>query len=415
MLFATPPIESGKTLQYKLIKTDGTVTQNWTSSGVTERQIDATANESIYQVDVVLATSYEGHIFWKTNDSPPVTYSEVINHWMDSSRAANLDILARRVEIPAAPTFTAASGILNTGIKYYRITSLHPWGESMPSAEASISTFQLATPVNEAFTTGAGTLAPGTYYYRVSALNAVGETLASAETSHTIAGVGGVNVNWGAVSGATGYKIYGRATGAELLIATVSAVVTWLDDGSITPSGALPAENNTNGLNINWVAVANAIGYKIYGRETGLEQLLATVGLVTTWADDGSVTPSGALPTETSAGLESMLDTVLSLLNSFSATISSFTFSGNSVIATQSYPSGEVIYNSSNSKISFATTLVQAVSDYWNDVWLTFKSGANANQTKKVVGYDGTTNFITVASQFTNIPGDGDAFELVNK
>lgn len=103
----------------------------------------------------------------------------------------------------------------------------------------------LATPVNVAFTAGAGTLPIATYYYRVSAINAIGETLASTETSLALGVIGGVNVNWGAVAGATGYKVYGRSTGAELLIATVGAVATYLDGGSITPAGALPASNTT--------------------------------------------------------------------------------------------------------------------------------------------------------------------------
>lgn len=415
MLFSTPPIESGKTLQYKLIETDGTITQNWTSTGVTERQIDAAANESIYQIELTLATDYEGHIWWKTNDSPPVTYSETINNWMNSDRASYLDTLARRVEIPDPVTFTAAAGTLTTGIKYYRITALHPWGESLPSEEVGISTFQVETPTNEAFSTGAGTLAPGTYYYRVSAINAVGETEASTETSHVLGGVGGVNVNWGAVSGATGYKIYGRTTGAELLMDTVGAVTTWLDDGSITPSGALPAENTTNGLNVNWVAVDNAIGYKVYGRDTGAEELLDTVGLVTTWLDDGSVTPSGAMPTETTAGLESMLDAIITAVTDMKVIVDQLQFSGDAVKATQVYPEGEVIYNASNTQASFATTLTEATSDYWIETWLRFTSGLNEGQIRKVVGYDGTTNFITVSSGFTNLPENGDTFELVNK
>lgn len=106
-------------------------------------------------------------------------------------------------------------------------------------------TDQIRTPVNTAHTSGAGTLGAGTYYYRVSAVNANGETLASTETSIVLGGTGGVNVNWGKVSGATGYKIYGRATGSQQLLATVGDVSTWLDSGAISPSGALPVENTT--------------------------------------------------------------------------------------------------------------------------------------------------------------------------
>lgn len=110
----------------------------------------------------------------------------------------------------------------------------------------------LSTPTNAAFSTAGtgGSLVPATYYYRVSALSATGETLASTETSQVV-GAGTntntVTVNWGAVSNATGYKVYGRTTGAELLIATVGAVTTYIDTGAITPAGALPAANTTGG------------------------------------------------------------------------------------------------------------------------------------------------------------------------
>lgn len=114
-------------------------------------------------------------------------------------------------------------------------------GELMASVISNLRIYiSVAPPVNAAFTQGAGTLAAGTYYYRVTALVAGGETTPSAETSLEITINQGVNVNWGAITGATGYKIYGRSTGAELLIATVGEVTTYLDDGSITPSGAMP-------------------------------------------------------------------------------------------------------------------------------------------------------------------------------
>lgn len=98
-------------------------------------------------------------------------------------------------------------------------------------------------------TTGGSLPAATTHSYRVSAINATGETLASAAVTVTT-GAGSTNantVNWSAVDFATGYKVYGRTGGAELLIAEVGAVTSYVDDGSITPSGALPAANTTNG------------------------------------------------------------------------------------------------------------------------------------------------------------------------
>ena len=116
----------------------------------------------------------------------------------------------------------------------------------------------ITTPVNTSFTAGAGYLVAGTYFYRVSAVTPSGETLASSETSLVLSVTGGVNVNWGAVTGATGYKIYGRATGAELYIATVGTVTTYLDNGTITPAGSLPA-TNTTGTNDNFPTMWNTL------------------------------------------------------------------------------------------------------------------------------------------------------------
>lgn len=122
----------------------------------------------------------------------------------------------------------------------------------------------LATPVNGTFTPGTGTLATGTYYYRVSAINNSGETLASIETSLAITGPAGVNITWGAVTGASGYKIYGRTTGTEQLLAIVGPVTTFLDNGSLTPSGALPGSNTTGPVSSKFIGVTNFKGRAFY-------------------------------------------------------------------------------------------------------------------------------------------------------
>lgn len=130
----------------------------------------------------------------------------------------------------------------------------------------------LATPVAAAFsasTTG-GNLVADAYYYRVSAINANGETLAFAQVSQVVGGTffGRVTVNWTAVTGATGYKVYGRTNNTELLIATVGLVTTYIDDGSITPAGALPTSNTTaectkeiDPYEITWVGVEQDSGW----------------------------------------------------------------------------------------------------------------------------------------------------------
>ena len=127
-------------------------------------------------------------------------------------------------------------------------------GKGTPSS-AAIALAPLATPVNSAFSTlsTGGSLAQSTtYFYRVTAVNATGETLASTETSQVVGASGTatntVTVNWGAVAGATSYKVYGRTTGAETLItASVGTVGTTYTDTGSALSGALPAANTTAG------------------------------------------------------------------------------------------------------------------------------------------------------------------------
>lgn len=149
-------------------------------------------------------------------------------------------------------------------------------------AQSTLLFATLATPVNAAFSTATtgGTLPAGTQSYRVSALDgAGGETLASTATTQATTGATStVTVNWGAVTGATGYKVYGRTVGGEQLLVTLGNVTTWTDTGSATASGALPTENTTGKGEATSTNVVLAAGAK------------AHVGL---FGDAGSLLPAG--------------------------------------------------------------------------------------------------------------------------
>lgn len=123
--------------------------------------------------------------------------------------------------------------------------------------------------VTLATSTSGGTLAAATYYYRVSVFDDSGETLASVEKSIATTGATStVTMSWADIEGAKGYKVYGRTTGAELLLATYTlsstswdsdpvgdgTATSWTDDASLTPSGALPAGN----INIRAMDAVNA-------------------------------------------------------------------------------------------------------------------------------------------------------------
>lgn len=118
---------------------------------------------------------------------------------------------------------------------------------------------RLVTPSGVAATPTGGS---GTNYsYRVSALTHDGETEASA--SVTCSGGAALSVSvyntisWAAVPGAYAYKIYGRTSGSELLLKTLTVAEiadryqgSWQDTGALTPSGALPAVNATANVSI---------------------------------------------------------------------------------------------------------------------------------------------------------------------
>ena len=130
----------------------------------------------------------------------------------------------------------------------------------------------LSPPVISSVTTATngGTVPAGTLYYVVTAINDNGETLGSAEVPVTSTGATSANtVNWTAVVTppgvypVTGYKIYQGPTGAELLLATVGLVTTYVDTGAITPAGALPSTNtsvlctkNVDFRLVKWVGIS---------------------------------------------------------------------------------------------------------------------------------------------------------------
>jgi uncharacterized protein YkvS len=110
----------------------------------------------------------------------------------------------------------------------------------------------LATPSGVAVTP-VGTAGSTTYGYRISAINGNGETIAATTVSTatgnaTLSATNYNRITWSAVTGATGYKVYGRTSSSELYMATVnSPTLLYNDTGTVTPSGALPTSNTTGG------------------------------------------------------------------------------------------------------------------------------------------------------------------------
>jgi hypothetical protein len=143
----------------------------------------------------------------------------------------------------AAPSSNTASAVLSTTITGFSSATQVTLG-----ANAGTSVGLLSVPTNGTFTQSAtgGTLGAATYTYRVTALSASGgETTPSTGTSIVVSSgtTNTVTVVWGAVAGAVGYNVYGRASGTEQLLASVGVTTSYLDTGVPVASGALPTVN----------------------------------------------------------------------------------------------------------------------------------------------------------------------------
>jgi hypothetical protein len=219
-------------------------------------------------------------------------------------------VVAGFIPPPSNTAFTQASGTLATATYYYRVTATNSQGETDASSETSLAIAPIVTPTGLAVTSlgGGGQLSSAvTYSYRVSAVNAAGETLAcTAVTINPPVNFDTAHLSWTSVAGATGYHVYGRQAGLQKITRSGPiTATTFNDDGSTTPNGLLPSSNTTSGgVKVNWTAITGATGYNVYGRTTGAELKLVNVpsGATTTWTDNGSLTPSGALPSSNTTG-----------------------------------------------------------------------------------------------------------------
>lgn len=92
--------------------------------------------------------------------------------------------------------------------------------------------------------TSGGTFSAATYYWKVTTTTAFGETAGSNEITATLVANGTQVINWTAVTNALGYKVYrGTTAGSEnILVTTISsgATVTYTDTGIAGTSVAVP-------------------------------------------------------------------------------------------------------------------------------------------------------------------------------
>lgn len=121
ILFGAYNFPNGKTMSYKIVDDTEAIIQDWTTTGVVETVVDATANKSIYSVRTnKINENFQGKIMWKTSDATPLTAVEIINIYssyvdilqnrVTAQRATNLDDIPTRL---AAADYTAPD---NAGI-----------------------------------------------------------------------------------------------------------------------------------------------------------------------------------------------------------------------------------------------------------------------------------------------------------
>lgn len=119
-----------------------------------------------------------------------------------------------------------------------------------PGSYANTLSFQIESQniskpdgITATTTTLGGSLLAATYEYVVSAISKTGETLSSSPVTVVIGAAtttNAVTLRWPAVSGAIGYRIYGRVPGSHLFIDQVGGgSSSYTDFGLVTPNPAI--------------------------------------------------------------------------------------------------------------------------------------------------------------------------------
>jgi hypothetical protein len=119
---------------------------------------------------------------------------------------------------------------------------------SSPPVDLVLSSLSVGYPTLR-FVPGGGTLPAGTYDYGIGLLSSLGGTAAPGKwrTIQTPS-VGGIVVTWPLAANPASYQVYGRVTGGAMgllanIAATGAAFQSFNDDGSVVPTGTVPAQS----------------------------------------------------------------------------------------------------------------------------------------------------------------------------
>ena len=266
-------------------------------------RMDADANGGLASDDPAFVDIREGTFYWDMTQPPAMECARLWDAMTETVAAAfpstawgdYLDEHGTTFGLVRDPAI-AATGQLTFVTDKATLVAAGTQASSEASTTGDTVTFQTTAsgtsiaplPIPSGVTvtpsnTG-GFLGAGTRYYHVTALNAFGESTGSADQTGITTGTTGQNtIAWTAVPGATGYGIYVSQTPNSMgqLIAVDNAS-PYVDNGSITPTGAEPSTNTTSGVTLAAQALTAGIaGNVAAGAITSLDTVLADVLSVT--------------------------------------------------------------------------------------------------------------------------------------
>lgn len=141
-------------------------------------------------------------------------------------------------------------------------TVLEAAASAVRAVGVDLQSIPLAVPSGVALVVG-GTAGTTTYGYRVAAVNAKGTTIAAATVTTAtgpaaLTATNKVTISWTAVPGADSYKVYGRTSGSELLMATVTTPARTVADGKMWAAETRTVTDVATTANSNNITSATA-------------------------------------------------------------------------------------------------------------------------------------------------------------
>lgn len=208
------------------------------------------------------APGFESAIFGRKSSVTPatrLTQSETKGLFDAATSGQNLTISlkdatsadATRTQLPAQ-----YAGLVERVFEPTRIL------DHVPSAQMSGPSIEFITHIGNTVGIGApvitlgtaatgGTFAAGAYFWKLTATNSGGETIGSNELTATLTASQKQPINWTAVTGANGYRLYrGTAAGAENVLVAVIAggsTATYTDLGAVGTNASVPTVDRTAG------------------------------------------------------------------------------------------------------------------------------------------------------------------------